>query len=96
MQHYSLSRTLLDTTTLFITNPFLFLIVAVVVGFILAGVFLGIFVHPGADVKITTKNAESWIGAWWLGFAIFAGLAFVVGIFLLGIPARVKSKDKEV
>ncbi len=62
----------------------------------MAGAFLGIFVHPSADVQITPKNRESWIGAWWLGFAVFAVFSLVVGIFMLGFPARVKSKDKEV
>ncbi len=72
------------------------IILGTVIGFLMAGAFLGIFVHPSADVQITPKNRESWIGAWWLGFAVFAVFSLVVGIFMLGFPARVKSKDKEV
>ena len=63
-------------------SPF---ILAVIVGALLSSAFLKIFVHPGAIVNITSKS-ESWIGAWWLGFAIGSALAFIVGIALTAFP----------
>jgi len=73
-------------------------IFAAVLGFLLASVFLGIFVHPTANVSIKEKS-PSWIGAWWLGIALGAVFAFIIGILLTGLPRKFQrneqSKSKE-
>ena len=69
------------------------LFVAAVIGFLLSSVFLSIFVHPNVSVSINEKS-PSWIGAWWLGFAIGSVLAFVIGFLLTGLPAKFR-RDNE-
>eukprot|EP00794_Sanderia_malayensis_P014073 gene14073-15540_t len=70
-------------------------IVAAIVGFLVASVFLNIFVHPEMSVNITSKNSQSWIGAWWLGFALGAIFALLVSIFLSAFPKEINSKYNE-
>ena len=81
----------LQTGILFIdsTGTISISFIAVVIGFLLSSVFLQIFVHPGATIRITPKS-PSWIGAWWMGFAIGAVLAFIIGILLTALPKRFK------
>ena len=62
------------------------------VGFSLSSVYLGIFVHPSASVRITEKS-PSWIGAWWLGIAISTVFAFIIGILLTGLPKKFRKRD---
>ena len=61
-------------------------------GFLLSSVFLGIFVHPNASVSISEKS-PSWVGAWWLGFALGSVFAFIIGILLTGLPRKFRRDD---
>eukprot|EP00050_Salpingoeca_kvevrii_P019544 m.87357 g.87357 ORF g.87357 m.87357 type:complete len:688 (+) comp8461_c0_seq1:153-2216(+) len=55
------------------------------IGFLLGGVFLGIYVDTPATTELSPESA-GWIGAWWLGF-VFAGLlATVVALAMSGYP----------
>lgn len=56
-----------------------------VLGTTLATVFLAIYVDIGVETDLTPMD-HRWVGAWWLGFAVFAGAAVFWTIWALGFP----------
>lgn len=63
--------------------------VAPAVGFILAGLFLGMYKTMGDPPEGLTVDNANWVGAWWVGFLICALLGFIFGTLLLLFPAQV-------
>ena len=59
----------------------------VLVGSGLSSVFLSIYVDPGVSSSLTVDD-ERWVGAWWLGFAIFSAVAVFWGLGIMGFPRQ--------
>ena len=55
------------------------------VGFVLVAIFLSIYVDLGVQTSLTQRDPR-WVGAWWLGFAIFGVLCCFWSFWLLGFP----------
>ena len=55
------------------------------VGFVLVARFLSIYVDLGVQTSLTQRDPR-WVGAWWLGFAIFGVLCCFWSFWLLGFP----------
>ena len=63
--------------------------VAPAVGFVLGGVFLGMWKTLGEPPNGMDLDNANWVGAWWLGFLISAVLGYIFGLLLLLFPAQV-------
>ena len=70
-------------------------------GFLLGSACLGTYVYPGQEVEIFNQSKVSqyanpkvdydeldprWIGAWWIGFPIIAGLLTLFSLPLIFFP----------
>ncbi len=44
------------------------------VGFLLGGTFLTLWVDPGSTPEGLTDSDQNWVGAWWIGFLLCAGM----------------------
>ncbi|XP_072018413.1 solute carrier organic anion transporter family member 4A1-like [Amphiura filiformis] len=53
-------------------------------GFLFGGMFLDIYTDLTVENVTITPDCPLWVGAWWLGFVVTAGIAFLVAIPLLG------------
>lgn len=61
------------------------------VGFVISSGLLNAWVDPGNKPSGITPTSKKWVGQWWGGYAIVAGILFFVA-FLLGLyPKRVGS-----
>ncbi|XP_072141790.1 solute carrier organic anion transporter family member 4A1-like isoform X4 [Dermacentor andersoni] len=60
------------------------------VGFILAGMFLGIYTDVSVDPSSIGMSPSSnvWIGAWWIGFVITGFSALLISLPTFGFPKR--------
>lgn len=68
-------------------------------GYTLASICLRMYIRPQLTPIITQADSR-WLGAWWLGWLIIAGLIFLCGLFLFMFPkelpmtaARRKQQD---
>lgn len=57
-------------------------------GYILGGQFLKIYTDIGVDTDRLglTPSSTVWVGAWWIGFVLAAGIGLLVAIPLAGFP----------
>jgi sodium-independent organic anion transporter len=72
---------------LYIGIFYMFAAVGPAIGFVLGGVFLASWVDPGASTTLTTESS-GWVGAWWAGFVLCAGLALLFSPALFVFPFR--------
>lgn len=70
-----------------------------VLGYSLASYCLSLFINPFATPSITNQDRR-WIGAWWLGWLLFASVmaffSFVVAIFPKELPRSQLRKKVEI
>jgi sodium-independent organic anion transporter len=55
------------------------------VGYVLGGTFLNVFVLPSVDPRVDTQSS-AWVGAWWIGYAVAAGLSLLLAPLFFLIP----------
>ncbi|XP_054920734.1 solute carrier organic anion transporter family member 4A1-like isoform X2 [Dermacentor andersoni] len=60
------------------------------VGFILGGIFLGIYTDVSVDPSSIGMSPSSnvWVGAWWIGFVITGFSALLISLPTFGFPKR--------
>ena len=63
----------------------MFYIPGLLVGSVLGSIFLSIYVDIGVVTSLT-EGDERWVGAWWLGFAIFSAAAVFWSVWMMGFP----------
>lgn len=63
-------------------------------GFILGGALLNVFVDSVPNLDITPESVV-WVGAWWPGFLLAAGLAIVIAFPLFCFPANLNERIVE-
>eukprot|EP00004_Rigifila_ramosa_P012194 TRINITY_DN2626_c1_g1_i1.p1 TRINITY_DN2626_c1_g1~~TRINITY_DN2626_c1_g1_i1.p1 ORF type:complete len:546 (+),score=104.49 TRINITY_DN2626_c1_g1_i1:157-1638(+) len=56
-------------------------------GFGLSSVFLTSWVDPGSEPAGISPSADSWVGAWWVGYVICAIIAVVAALPLASFPS---------
>ena len=56
----------------------------------LLSIFLSIYVDLGVQTSLTPRDPR-WVGAWWLGFAIFGALCAFWSFWLFGFPKEFPS-----
>ncbi|EDO41174.1 predicted protein, partial [Nematostella vectensis] len=61
-------------------------------GFVVAGIFLAMYVDIGVQTSLTPKD-ERWVGAWWLGFVVCGTLCIFWSLWLFGFPRRIPKKN---
>ncbi|XP_072018417.1 solute carrier organic anion transporter family member 4A1-like [Amphiura filiformis] len=62
------------------------------VGFLLGSEFLNIYTDILTDEDVAiTPNSPLWVGAWWLGFLVTAGVCLLVSVPLLGFNRHLPS-----
>ncbi|CAG2177936.1 unnamed protein product, partial [Oppiella nova] len=67
------------------------------IAFLLSSVVLRYYENPLIDPGITDKRDPRWVGAWWLGFAIFALLILIFSLPLFLFPANLRNpKSKKI
>ena len=57
-------------------------------GFLLGAAFLELFVHPMSQVPGTSDSDPGWIGCWWAGLMLAAGLSVIVSCFMGLFPRK--------
>nr|CAB3266358.1 solute carrier organic anion transporter family member 4A1-like [Phallusia mammillata] len=60
------------------------------IGFILGGQLLKVFTDVGT-IPTITPDSPQWVGAWWVGFVISAGIILVLSIPVLAYPRKLPS-----
>lgn len=100
--YYSLGQSYLDDNTKKKNTPMLLgyafslRMVGPMLGFVLAYLFLNIYIDP-SKTPIITSNDPRWMGAWWLGWIVLGlsmiFLAVLVGLFPRDLPKPRTKKE---
>ena len=61
------------------------IVIGLLTGFGVGSAFLSVYVDPWKDTSLTQLN-PSWVGAWWIGFVLFAFLLFLLSIIFFMFP----------
>ncbi|XP_048581893.1 solute carrier organic anion transporter family member 4A1 isoform X2 [Nematostella vectensis] len=65
------------------------------IGYILAGVFLAMYVDIGVQTPLNPKD-ERWVGAWWPGFVVCGTLCILWSFWLFGFPSRITRNGGDI
>ncbi|KAL9981591.1 hypothetical protein ACROYT_G010316 [Oculina patagonica] len=68
-------------------------ILGAAVGMALTSVFRSLFVEFGVQTSLTPQDTH-WVGNWWLGFAIFGGIAVFWSFWLFAFPKEFPLTNK--
>ncbi|XP_041479869.1 solute carrier organic anion transporter family member 4A1-like isoform X3 [Lytechinus variegatus] len=73
-----------------------FAILGPALGYLLGGVFLGMYIDPliSKDELDITPKSPVWVGAWWMGFLVTGVLALIVAIPLCGFTRSLPGAKK--
>lgn len=97
--YYSLGQSYLDDNTKKTNTPmmlgyaFSLRMVGPMLGFVLAYVFLNMYIDP-SKTPVITPNDPRWIGAWWLGWIVL-GIGMIFFAVLVGLFPRDMPKKKK-
>nr|CAB3266361.1 solute carrier organic anion transporter family member 5A1 [Phallusia mammillata] len=78
-----------DSSSLYISILYAMGAVGPAVGYLLGGFFLTFYIDLGNQLS---SNDPQFLGAWWLGYLLCAGLCFAVSIFLLMFPRQLQTE----
>ena len=67
-------------------------IVGPVLGFVIGGVFLSIYVDIGVETRLT-QDDPGWVGAWWISFVLTGGLSFAISILFFLFPRELPDSN---
>ncbi|XP_030830175.1 solute carrier organic anion transporter family member 4A1 [Strongylocentrotus purpuratus] len=73
-----------------------FAILGPALGYLLGGVFLGMYIDPliSKDELDITPRSPVWVGAWWMGFLVTGTLALIVAFPLCGFTRSLPGAKK--
>ena len=60
-------------------------------GYLFTGMVLDVWVEPGKEPPGQTPSDPTWVGAWWLGFAIACAPMAALGLVGVGFPKYLPS-----
>ena len=63
-----------------------------VIGFILGGGFLSIYVDVGKETRLT-QDDPGWVGAWWISYILNGGLSILISIPFFLFPRQLPDSD---
>ena len=66
------------------------LVLGIVIGFTISGMFLLVYVDPGVETQLTPTD-PAWVGAWWLPFLVSGILSLLLSIPFFMFPRQLPS-----
>ena len=63
-----------------------------VIGFVLGGLFLTIYVDVGSETRLT-QDDPGWVGAWWISYIFNGGISFLIAIPFFMFPRQLPNSD---
>ena len=63
-----------------------------VIGFVIGGLFLTIYVDVGNETRLT-QDDPGWVGAWWISYIFNGGISFLIAFPFFMFPRQLPNSD---